>query len=64
METTENIKKRFLKDFKVPYGITKEPYFQNAITTLGYYKQEYIPNRFQKHHGTESEYFHSLQVQT
>jgi len=46
MELTEQLKRKFLKDFNLSYSITKEPYFSNAIQVLGYEKQLLMFQKF------------------
>jgi len=46
MKINETLKRKFLKDFQVPYSITEEPYFTNAIVTLDYIEEFKIFNDY------------------
>jgi len=46
MNVTNQLKRKFLKSFNIPYGITEEPYFSSAIRTLGYETQYRVFEKF------------------
>jgi len=41
MKLNESLRRKFLKTYNIPYTITTEPHFSNAINVLGYNKQLY-----------------------